>query len=265
MKRAIIILVLLLVCMSGSLKAFIDIPVWDVISNVLQKVELKMEYDNFIKYLELYTKFKDKLGQRVKKLITGFKGMAKGKITGMSDLGEGFIETLEESPYYAQYIKGTIFERVEKGEKLIDIVKERFDIEKELKKLGIYETPDSKQYLDEYMEVYKERVTRLEDRIKYIISSKQAGESRLEVFETRYKMFEEVGVGTQSSLKNQGHVGNEPQAIALLSESMIDTALQDQEISTLLRLRLEEDLSVEINKIYLDNLRLILESQKRDI
>ncbi len=259
MKRSMaMVLSLFLLC--SSVFGF-GIPVMDLTALISEAVTFAEELEKITDFLKKYKEFKRKLDERVSKLKTGFAGLAKGKIQSLFELQEDVVKTLEESSYYAQYLKGSIFERVAGGEKLIDIVKETIDFEKDLKARGLYQDPDIKEYIDKYFEAYEEHITRLEDRIRFIGISKEAGAMRLDVFEERYALFEDVGLGKDSKLGDK--VGDEAQAIAILSESMLDVALQDQDIATLMRLRLEEDLSREINTIYLDNLRLLIEQKKR--
>ncbi len=260
MKRSVAVGLAVFLCCTSA-HAFIAIPVMDVTAWATEAWTFAEELGKMTDFLKKYKEFKRKLDERVSKLKTGFAGLAKGKVQSLFELQEDIKKTLEESSYYAQYLKGSVFERVAAGEKLIDIVKETIDFEKDLKERGLYQDPYFKKYIDEYFEAYREHVSRLEDRIKFIAISKEAGKMRLETFEERYALFEQIGVGKDSKLGDK--VGDEAQAIAILSESMLDVALQDQDIATLMRLKLEEELSREINKIYLDNLRLLIEQKKR--
>lgn len=251
--RVAVCVVLLLVAPVG-VKGMIGIPVIDLTSWLGELISFAEELAKIKEFIGLYKTLSFKLGERVRDVKKGFEGIVGEKIEGMVKLDKKIVETLEDSSYYAEYVKGTLFERVNGGEKLLDIVKEIRDIESEIKSREIYKDPIIKQYTEEYIEAYKERVNRLENRILFLMAIKETGKSRLSVFGDRYKLFEDAAEGVDS--KAGSKIGSESKAISLLSESIIDTALQDQEISIMMRLGLEEEVSYELNKIYLDNLKL---------
>ena len=258
MKKAAALFFVFILATTG-LKAFL-IPVVDLGSYLAEAASFAEELAQIKNYIKLYQTLKHKLDLRVDKLKKGFKGLVAGELEKIGAYDEDVFEILEDSSYYAQYIKGSVLDRVVNGEKLVDIVKERFDLEAELKKRELYKDEEYKAYIDAYLEAYKEKITRLEDRIKFLNICKETGKKRLGVFEDRYELFEDVGEGDYSALGNK--VGSEAKAISILSESMIDSALQDQEISILLRLKIEEEVSRDLNKIYLNNLKLITERKK---
>jgi len=260
MRRKLITLFILSLFLTPGLKAFL-IPVMDVGSCFAEGIIFADELSKITTFVNSYWKFKKSLDERVSKLKKGFAGLKKDKIENMSDLSEDIQKSLKESSYYAQYLKGTLFERVGKKEKLLDIVRETIDFEKGLKERGIYNDPEYKVYLDALIEAYKEHIVRLEDRIKYINICKETGRKRLKVCQVRYDLFRNIAEGKDSKLGDK--VGSEAQAISILSESMLDAALQDHEIAVLLRLKLEEGLSRNLNQIYLDNLMMMIQQKKR--
>ncbi len=250
----------LILLLSLELQAFL-IPVVDVGSWLAESVTFAEELEKFVNFVKLYQKFKHILDQRVDKLKRGFKGLSEKGVREMGKVSEELFKRLEESEYYKHYQNRTIFQRVENGQKLLDVVKDIVDLEKEFKNTTLYLDPVYREYLDEQYEAYKEHITRLEHRMKYLNYMKEADKRRLKAFEKRYRLFIDSGVGMDSKLG--GKVGSEAQAISLLSESMLETVLQDQEIAVLMRLKFEETLSRFLNGVLLQNRMLLIGQKKR--
>lgn len=251
---------LALILLSSGLNAFL-IPVVDVGSWLAEGVTFAEELGKIINFVKLYQKFKHILDQRVDKLKKGFGGLEKEALHEMSAFSDDIFKTLQESGYYAPCRERSIFERVGKGEKLLDVIRETVDLEKELNRTVLAGDPRYKEYLDEQYECYREQLARLEERMKYLNFMREAGSRRLKTFSERRRLFEDTGAGKTSKLG--GTVGSEARAVALLSESMLETALQEQEIAALMRLKFEEILSRALNGLYLNNHLLLIQQEKR--